>query len=218
MSALEWDKIGERKYETGVEKGVLYKQHTDGTYPLGVAWNGLTGVSEKPTGAEPTPLYADNGKYVNLISAEEFEAGIEAYTYPQEFEECDGSKQLVTGMNIGQQVRKPFGLCYKTQIGNDTEGSDHGYKLHIVYGGTASPAEKTYETINDSPSAITFSWDLVSTPVPVTGAKPSATVVIDSITVDATNLAALELILYGDEMVDPRLPLPDEIKTILEAV
>ena len=222
MSKIVWDKTGERLYETGVKNGVLYLQ-TNGVYNNGVAWNGLTAVTESPSGAEATALYADDMKYLNLYSAEEFGATIEAYTYPDEFAECDGSKELVDGVMIGQQTRKSFGLCYRTVIGNDTDGEAHGYKLHIIYGAMASPSEKAYATINDSPEAITFSWEVTTTPVNVTGAKPTASVVIDSTKADPTKLAALEVILYGkdpttdggNDGVDPRLPLPDELKTLM---
>ena len=222
MSKIVWDKTGERLYETGVKNGVLYLQ-TNGVYNNGVAWNGLTAVTESPSGAEATALYADDMKYLNLYSAEEFGATIEAYTYPDEFAECDGSKELVDGVVIGQQTRKVFGLCYRTVIGNDTDGEAHGYKLHIIYGAMASPSEKAYATINDSPEAITFSWEITTTPVNVAGAKPTASVVIDSTKADPTKLAALETILYGKDPttdggsdgVDPRLPLPDELKTLI---
>lgn len=221
---LEWDKTGERFYETGVKNGVLYIP-TDGVYSKGVAWNGLTAVTESPSGAEATALYADDIKYLNLLSTEEFGATIEAYTYPDEFAECDGSAELVTGVSVGQQKRKIFGLCYKTTLGNDTDGNDHGYKLHIIYGAQAAPSEKAYATINDSPEAITFSWEVTTTPVNVTGMKPTASIVIDSTKADSTKLAALELILYGKKgtgdgntgAVEPRLPLPDEIKTLMTA-
>lgn len=224
MSKIVWDKTGERYYETGVKNGVLYLQ-TNGVYNNGVAWNGLTAVTESPSGAEATALYADDMKYLNLYSAEEFGATIEAYTYPDEFGECDGSKELVEGVTIGQQTRKAFGLCYRTVIGNDTDGEAHGYKLHIIYGAMASPSEKAYATINDSPEAITFSWEVTTTPVNVTGAKPTASVVIDSTKADPTKLAALEAILYGkdpttqdgNDGVAPRLPLPDELKTLMTA-
>ena len=222
MSKIVWDKTGERLYETGVKNGVLYLQ-TNGVYNNGVAWNGLTAVTESPSGAEATALYADDMKYLNLYSAEEFGATIEAYTYPDEFAECYGSKELVDGVVIGQQTRKVFGLCYRTVIGNDTDGEAHGYKLHIIYGAMASPSEKAYATINDSPEAITFSWEITTTPVNVAGAKPTASVVIDSTKADPTKLAALETILYGKDPttdggsdgVDPRLPLPDELKTLM---
>lgn len=222
MSKIVWDKTGERLYETGVKNGVLYLQ-TNGVYNNGVAWNGLTAVTESPSGAEATALYADDMKYLNLYSAEEFGATIEAYTYPDEFAECDGSKELVDGVVIGQQTRKVFGLCYRTVIGNDTDGEAYGYKLHIIYGAMASPSEKAYATINDSPEAITFSWEITTTPVNVTGAKPTASVVIDSTKADPVKLAALETILYGKDPttnggsdgVDPRLPLPDELKTLM---
>lgn len=221
---LVWDKTGERLFETGVKQGVLYPQSSTGTYPKGVAWNGLTAVTESPSGAEATPLYADDIKYLNLRSVEEFGATVEAYTYPDEFAECDGSAEIADGVTIGQQKRKAFGMCYKTTLGNDVAGNDYGYKLHIVYGATAAPSEKAYTTINDSPEAITLSWELTTTPVSVTGAKPTASLVIDSTKADATKLAALEEILYGKDgtgednatgAVDPRLPLPDEIVQLM---
>ena len=219
MSKLVWDQTGERYYETGVKMGVLYPQSASGTYPKGVVWNGLTAVTESPSGAEATPLYADDVKYLNLYSAEEFGATIEAYTYPDEFAECDGSAELTAGVTIGQQNRKAFGLCYRTTIGNDTDGNDHGYKLHIIYGAMASPSEKAYATINDSPEAITFSWEITTTPVSVSGFKPTASVTIDSTKVDGAKLKQLEAILYGDNgsssAGDARLPLPDEIVTII---
>lgn len=216
MSKLVWDQTGERLYETGVRNGVLYIP-TAGVYSKGVAWNGLTAVTESPSGAEATPLYADDIKYLNLMSTEEFGATIEAYTYPDEFAECDGSAALVDGVYIGQQARKTFGLCYRTTVGNDTEGNDYGYKLHIIYGCLAAPSEKGYATINDSPEAITFSWEVTTTPVNVTGAKPTASITIDSTKADAAKLAALEDILYGSESEEARLPLPDEIKTLMTA-
>lgn len=215
--ALVWDAAGERLYETGVKKGVLYVQGDDGKYQKGVAWNGLTGVTESPSGAEANAIYADDMKYLNLYSAEEFGATIEAYTYPDEFAECDGSAELAKGVNIGQQKRKAFGMCYRTVLGNDITGEDYGYKLHIIYGAMASPSEKAYATINDSPEAITFSWEITTTPVNVAGLKPTASLVIDSTKADPTKLTALETILYGSESVDPRLPLPDEIKTMMTA-
>ena len=199
MTKIVWDQTGERFYETGVSQGVLYKQVTGGTYPKGVAWNGLTGVTESPSGAEATALYADDIKYLNLMSTEEFGATIEAYTYPDEFGECDGSATLVEGVTIGQQTRSTFGMCYKTRLGNDVSGSDYGYKLHIIYGATASPSEKAYATINDSPEAITFSWEVTTTPVNVTGAKPTASLTIDSTKADPGKLAEFEAILYGTD-------------------
>ena len=216
MAKLVWDATGERFYETGVRHGVLYVQE-GGVYPKGVAWNGLTAVTESPSGAEATPLYADDIKYLNLMSTEEFGATIEAYTYPDEFAECDGSAELVTGIMIGQQKRKTFGMCYRTAIGNDTDGNDHGYKLHIIYGCLAAPSEKAYATINDSPEAITFSWEVSTTPVNVTGHQPTASITIDSTKVDATKLAALEEVLYGGESTEARLPLPDEIAELMAA-
>lgn len=214
MSKLVWDKTGERLYETGVKQGVLYPQ-VSGAYPKGVAWNGLTAVTESPSGAEATPLYADDIKYLNLMSAEEFGASIEAYMYPEEFAECDGSAALVAGVYIGQQTRKAFGLCYRTVLGNDVDSNDYGYKLHLIYGALAAPSEKAYATVNDSPEAITFSWEITTTPVNVTGFKPTASITIDSTKVDAEKLAALEAILYGTESEEARLPLPDEIATIM---
>ena len=218
MSKIVWDAIGEHTFETGVRNGVLYLKDAEGAYSNGVAWNGLTSVSESPEGAEPTDLYADDIKYLTLMSAENFKATIEAYTYPVEFEECDGSATIAKGVVIGQQSRKPFGLCYRTAIGNDTDGNEHGYKLHIVYGCQASPSEKQYSTINDSPEAITFSWEVSTTPVNVTGKKPTATLIIDSTKTDKAKLTALEAILYGSESTEPRLPLPDEIATLMTTV
>ena len=217
MSKIVWDAVGEHTFETGVRNGVLYLKDAQGAYSTGVAWNGLTSVSESPEGAEATDLYADDIKYLTLMSAENFKATIEAYTYPVEFEECDGSATIAKGVVIGQQSRKPFGLCYRTAIGNDTDGNEHGYKLHIVYGCQASPSEKQYSTINDSPEAITFSWEVNTTPVNVTGKKPTATLIIDSTKADKAKLTALEAILYGSEETEPRLPLPDEIATLMTA-
>ena len=219
MAKLVWDKTGDRLYETGVKNGVLYIP-TAGDYSKGVAWNGLTAVTESPSGAEPTALYANDTKYLSLMSTEEFGATIEAYTYPDEFAACDGSAELADGVMIGQQKRSTFGLCYKTTIGNDTDGNDHGYKLHIIYGAMAAPSEKAYASINDSPEAITFSWEITTTPVNVTGAKPTASLVIDSTKADPSKLAALEDILYGKDgepASEPRLPLPDEIKSLMTA-
>ena len=219
MAKLVWDKTGDRLYETGVKNGVLYIP-TAGVYSKGVAWNGLTAVTESPSGAEATALYADDTKYLSLMSTEEFGATIEAYTYPDEFAACDGSAELADGVMIGQQKRSTFGLCYKTTIGNDTEGNDHGYKLHIIYGAMAKPSERAYASINDSPEAITFSWEITTTPVNVTGAKPTASLVIDSTKADPSKLAALEDVLYGKDgepANEPRLPLPDEIKSLMTA-
>ena len=220
MTKLIWDKTGERLYETGIKQGVLYVQDASGTYPTGVAWNGLTGVTESPSGAEASPLYADDIKYLNLVSAEEFGATIEAYTYPDEFAACDGSAELVKGVMLGQQSRKNFGLAYRTTLGNDVDGESHGYKLHLIYGALAAPSEKGYQSINDSPEAITFSWEVSTTPVTVTGKKPTACITIDSTQADPTKLAALETILYGGTAPETvaRLPLPDEIATLMVAV
>ena len=214
MSKLVWDEVGKRTYETGVKQGVLYPTQLSGAYSKGVAWNGLTAVTESPSGAEASPQYADDIKYLNLISAEEFGATIEAFTYPDEFAVCDGSIEIEPGVSIGQQSRKPFGLSYRTTLGNDVDGTDHGYKLHLIYGALAAPSEKAYATINDSPEAITFSWEVTTTPVTVAGFKPTASLTIDSTKVDSSKLAALELILYGNTGVDPRLPLPNEVATI----
>lgn len=216
MAKLVWDKTGERLYETGVKNGVLYPM-VDGTYPKGIVWNGLTAVTESPSGAEATPLYADDIKYLNLMSAEEFGATVEAYTYPDEFAECDGSASLGAGVTIGQQPRKTFGLSYKTTVGNDVDNDNHGYKLHLIYGAMASPSEKAYSTINDSPEAITFSWELTTTPVNVTGFKPTASLTIDSTKIAPEKLAAIEALLYGDESTEAKLPLPDEIAGIIKA-
>ena len=217
MSRLVWDKTGDRLYETGVKQCVLYPQ-VSGAYPKGVAWNGITSVTESPSGAEPSPLYADDIKYLNLMSTEEFGASIEAYMYPEEFEACDGSAEIAPGVSIGQQKRQSFGLCYRTIIGNDTESNEYGYKLHIIYGALAAPSEKAYATVNDSPEAITFSWELSTTPVNVTGGNPTASLTIDSTKVNSEKLKALEDILYGSETesTGPRLPLPDEIATLLK--
>ena len=218
MAKLVWDQVGQRYYETGTDHGVVYPQDASGAYSMGYAWNGLTGVSESPSGAEPTDLWADNIKYLSIRSAEEFGATIEAYTYPDEFAVLDGSAEIADGVMIGQQTRKSFGFCYRTRIGNDTQFEDHGYKLHLLYGCTVSPSEKAYQTINDSPEAITFSWELTTTPVAVTGYKPTASLVIDStkFTGDkAAKLAALEAVLYGSDDKEPRLPLPDEVLTLI---
>lgn len=223
MAKLVWDKTGDRLYETGVKNGVLYPQGTGGTYPKGVAWNGLSTVTESPSGAEASAVYADDMKYLNLYSTEEFAATIEAYTYPDEFSECDGSATIATGVTIGQQTRKAFGLCYRTTLGNDVVSNNYGYKLHLIYGAMAAPSEKAYATINDSPEAITFSWELSTTPVSVKGFQPTASLVVDSTKVEPEKLAKLEEILYGKDPtsestsdgVDPRLPLPDEVVTII---
>jgi len=210
MPKLFWDKVGEKLYETGVRQGVLYVQNA-GVYPLGVAWNGLTGVTESPSGAEATPLYADDSKYLNLMSAEEFGATVEAYTYPDEFGVCDGSVDVAEGVRIGQQGRKTFGLAYRTGLGNDTDGLDHGYNLHLVYGALAAPSEKGFQTVNNDPDAITFSWEVTTTPAAVTNRKPTAQMTINSTKVDPAKLQTLENILYGTDVADPRLPLPDEV-------
>ena len=212
MPKIEWDKTGERLFETGVSKGVLYPQE-GGIYPKGVAWNGLTAVTESPSGAEATPLYADNIKYLNLMSAEEFGATIEAYMYPDEFGVCNGEASLAEGVSVGQQVRKAFGMAYQTKIGNDVN-TEAGYKIHLIYGALAAPSEKAYATVNDSPEAITFSWEVTTTPVDVPGLKPTASLVIDSTKVDAGKLAAFEAILYGDGETEARLPLPSEVATL----
>jgi hypothetical protein len=215
MAKIVWDESGKRLYETGVKNGVLYIQDETGAYNKGVAWNGLTAVTESPSGAEATPLYADDIKYLELFSAEEFGATIEAYTYPEEFEACDGSASLGTGVTIGQQDRKTFGLCYRTVLGNDVKSNEYGYKLHLIYGAKAAPSEKGYQTINDSPEAITFSWEVTTTPVNVAGFKPTASVTIDSTKIDPEKLKKIEDMLYGDGATDAKLPLPDELKTIL---
>ena len=216
MPRLTWDDLGKRFYETGVKQGVLYPQ-VGGAYPKGVAWNGLTAVTESPSGAEPTPLYADDIKYLELTSNEEFGCTIEAYTYPDEFKACNGEATLAEGVTIGQQTRVPFGFCYKTVLGNDEKKNDYGYKLHLVYGATASVSEKAFQTINDSPEAITFSWEVTTTPVAVKGFKPTAVLTIDSTTIAADKLTALEDILYGKDEAEARLPLPDEIAELVKA-
>ena len=216
MAKLVFDEVGSRFFETGVKNGVLFVQGANGEYENGVVWNGLTAVTESPSGAEATPLYADDMKYVVLYSTEEFGATVEAYTYPEEFEQCDGSAALMDGITIGQQPRKSFGLVYKTVIGNDVQGQDLGYKIHIIYGAKAAPSEKAFATINDSPEAVTFSWELSTVPVPVTGHRPTATVVVDSTKVDAEKLALLEDKLFGSETEESTLPLPDEIAALLQ--
>lgn len=222
MAKIEWDKTGEKLYETGVKNGVLYLPDESGAYTNGVAWNGLTSVKESPSGAEATPLYADDIKYLELTSAEEFGGTLECYTYPDEFAECDGSAEVAPGVIIGQQNRKTFGLCYRTTLGNDIKGNEYGYKLHLIYGAKASPSEKAYSTINDSPEAITFSYEISTTPVNVTGYKPTASLIVDSTKVSAEKMAALEAILYGKDGVEsspnnnPKLPLPDEVITLLK--
>ena len=216
MSKLVWDVVGERNYETGVSKGVLYPM-VSGAYPKGVAWSGLTTVTETASGAEATPLYADNIKYLNLMSVEELGGTIEAYTAPDEFGACDGTAELTTGVSIGQQPRQTFGLAYQTILGNDTENNKHGYKIHLIYGALASPTERSYATVNDSPEAMTMSWEFSTTPVSVKGFEPTSLVVIDSTKVDAEKLAAFEAIIYGSDDVEARLPLPNEVATLLGA-
>ena len=217
MAKLVWDQTGERIYETGVKQGVLFVQGKDGAYGTGVAWNGLTAVTQSPSGAEATALYADDIKYLNLMSAEEFGATIECYTYPEEFAPCNGEAELIAGVTIGQQARSTFGFSYRTSIGNDVMGSDYGYKIHLVYGALASPSEKGYSTINDSPEAITFSYEITTTPVNVEGYKPTAHLEIDSTKVDPEKLKAFEAVLYGSESEEPRLPMPAEVVTLLGA-
>lgn len=217
MAVLKWDQSGSKFYETGVDRCVLYKQNESGIYPKGVAWSGITAINKSPSGAEPTPLYADNVKYLELTSVEELGLGIEAYTYPDEFAECDGSAELIPGVQIEQQDRKSFGLAYRTKIGNDVKGNDLGYKLHLVYGCKAAPTEKGYSTINDSPEAMTLSWEVTTTPVDVEGFKPTASLEIDSRKVESTKLKKLEDILYGTSETEPRLPLPEEIKSIFSS-
>lgn len=206
MAVLTWDDIAERFYEAGVSKGVLYPMDASGDYPLGVAWNGLVNVTEQPSGAEATPLYADNIKYLNLLSAEELGLSLEAFTYPAEFEACDGLSVGAPGVAVGQQPRQSFGLVYVTEVGNDVDGIDHGYKIHLVYGCLASPSEKAFGTINDSPEAVTFNWDIATTPESVTGHSPASILIIDSRTAGATQLAAMELTLFGDVATSPNLP------------
>ena len=213
---LVWDQIGEKKYETGVSKGVLFPVNDKGIYPKGVAWNGLSNVNDSPSGAEETKIYADNQKYLSLFSAEELSLTVEAYTYPDEFAQCNGEASLVAGVSIGQQPRKTFGMAYRTVLGNDVSNENYGYKLHLIYGAVAAPSEKAYATINDSPEAITFSWELTTTPVSVNGFKPTASLCIDSTKADPTKLTALENILFGSAEVEARLPLPDEIATLMQ--
>lgn len=221
MAKIVWDESVDRRYETGVDQGVLYPRAADGTYPLGVAWNGLTSVNENPTGADETKLWADNIKYLSMRAAEEFGATIEAYTYPDEFMECDGTKAIIDGVYAGQQTRKPFGFCYRTVVGNDAQGNDYGYKLHLIYGCTANPSSKNYQTINESPEAVTFSWEIATTMTEVgTGFKPTATIVIDSTKVPQAKQAKLEELkdaLYGTQSADPYLPLPTQVLSMFTA-
>lgn len=211
MSVITWDNVGEKIWETGVDRGVVYTPTAHGVYGGGVAWNGLVSVTEKPTGAEPNDQYADNIKYLTIYSAEDFEATIEAFTYPDEFAECDGSKFIAEGVSISQQARKPFGFAYRTILGNDVEGQEFGYKLHMIYGCMVTPSEKGYETMNDSPEALTFSWDLTTIPVPVPNMKPTAHISINTTRANPTQVAELEKILYGSEDAEPRLPTPEEV-------
>lgn len=217
MARLIWDEVGQRFFETGVKNGVLYVQDNDGSYKNGVVWNGLTAVTESPSGAEETPLYADDVKYLTLRSAEEFGATVEAYTYPEEFEQCDGSASIADGVTIGQQARRAFGLCYRTSVGNDIQGQNYSYKLHLIYGCTVAPSEKSYSTINDNPEAITFSWELSTVPVPVDGFSPTASLVIDASKVDEGKMQLLENALFGDESNEAKLLLPNEIMELLKA-
>ena len=216
MARLIWDEVGQRFFETGVKNGVLYVQNNDGSYKNGVVWNGLTAVTESPSGAEETPLYADDVKYLTLRSAEEFGATVEAYTYPEEFEQCDGSAAIAAGVTIGQQARRAFGLCYRTSVGNDIQGQNYSYKLHLIYGCTVAPSEKSYSTINDNPEAITFSWELSTVPVPVDGFSPTASLVIDASKVDEGKMQLLEDALFGDESNEAKLLLPNEIMEMLK--
>lgn len=217
MARLIWDEVGQRFFETGVKNGVLYVQDNDGSYKNGVVWNGLTAVTESPSGAEETPLYADDVKYLTLRSAEQFGATVEAYTYPEEFEQCDGSAAIANGVTIGQQARRAFGLCYRTSVGNDIQGQNYSYKLHLIYGCTVAPSEKSYSTINDNPEAITFSWELSTVPVPVDGFSPTASLVIDASKVDEGKMQLLEDALFGDESNEAKLLLPNEIMDLLKA-
>lgn len=216
MARLIWDEVGQRFFETGVKNGVLYVQDNDGSYKNGVVWNGLTAVTESPSGAEETPLYADDVKYLTLRSAEEFGATVEAYTYPEEFEQCDGSASIANGVTIGQQARRAFGLCYRTSVGNDIQGQNFSYKLHLIYGCTVAPSEKSYSTINDNPEAITFSWELSTVPVPVDGFSPTASLVIDASKVDEGKMQQLEDALFGAESNEAKLLLPNEIMEMLK--
>ena len=216
MARLIWDEVGQRFFETGVKNGVLYVQEDDGSYKNGVVWNGLTAVTESPSGAEETPLYADDVKYLTLRSAEEFGATVEAYTYPEEFEQCDGSAQIANGVTIGQQARRAFGLCYRTSVGNDIQGQNFSYKLHLIYGCTVAPSEKSYSTINDNPEAITFSWELSTVPVPVDGFSPTASLVIDASKVDEGKMQQLEDALFGNESSEATLLLPNQIMELIK--
>lgn len=218
MAQITWDGTGERLFETGIDHGVLYTRDATGAYSTGVAWNGLVTVTESPSGAEPNAQYADNMKYLNLVSAEEFGATIEAFTYPEEFAECDGTATPSSGLYIGQQPRKVFGMSYRTLVGNDVEGQEFGYKLHLIYGALAAPSEKAYATVNDSPEAITFSWEVTTTPVQVSGLKPTAQLTLDSTQVEPAGLESLEALLYGSGAEGPKLPLPDEVVALFSGV
>ena len=219
MAALTWDAVGARFYETGIDKGVLYLPNASGVYDTGFAWNGLVSVTESPSGAEANPQYADNIKYLNLLSAEDFGGTIEAFTFPDKFALCDGTAYAKAGVGLGQQSRKSFGLSYRTKLGNDVTGVDYGYKLHLVYGCLASPSEKQYQTVNDSPEALTFSWDFTTTPAPVTGFKPTSVITINSkaATLVPADLTALEVLLYGDATNEPKLPTPNEVIALFTA-
>lgn len=217
MTALQWGKVEDKTFETGVDRGVLYLPDNTGKYATGVAWNGLTGVTESPSGAESNKQYADNGVYANLISAEEFGATVEAFAFPDEFAECDGTAEIAPGVFIGQQRRKTFGMAYRTLIGNDIDGNDHGYKIHLIYGALAAPSERAYTTVNDSPEPMTFSWELSTTPVEVAGFRKTAQLIIDSTKVNSADLAALEALLYGDATNEPELPTPAEIIALFAA-
>jgi hypothetical protein len=216
MPKLIWDATGERRYETGVKNGVLYPQ-VEGAYPKGVAWNGLSSVSEKPSGAEPNPIYADDMKWLNLVSVEDFAASIEAYMYPDEFDACLGNEEIVPGVTIGQQNHQSFGLAYRTIVGNDTERNNHGYKIHIIYGATAAPSERQYQTVNDSPEPMALSFELSTVPVPVPGKGVTANFTLDSTKTDAKVMAAVEAVLFGSDEADARLPLPEELIQIMTA-
>lgn len=216
MSKMKWDQVGEKLYETGVEQCALFRQTSSGAYGTGVAWSGITGISDSPSGAEPSPIYADNRKYLELMSAEEYGATITAYMSPEEFDECDGTKEIADGVMIAQQDRIPFGLVYKTIIGNDTKKNKYGYKLHIIYGALAKTSSKDYKTVNNDPDVMELSWEVSTTPVDVEGMNPTSKLVIDSTKADPVKLAELEKIIYGSADSEPRLPLPDEIAVLMK--